>query len=182
MSNQDNIDPAGNADADTSSKQPSRRRLRGKVLGGSALVGMLLVGAVAGAVAMKLSHRDERQALLPPVAVSAMADNTLVAVKGNVAEIFGNKFIIADSSGRALVDVGPDGANSPLVAQNEEVTIQGRFDDGFVHAGMVIHKDGRVDELRAPHPHGPRHGWKDFGPDRGGLERPDDGKPPLPKE
>lgn len=182
MSNQDNIDPAGNADGNIPSNQSSKRRMGGKVIGGSALVGMLLVGAVAGAVAMKLSHQDERQALLPPVAVSAMADDTLVAVKGNVAEIFGNKFIITDGSGRALVDVGPDGANSPLVAQNEEVTVQGRFDDGFVHAGMVIHKDGRVDELRAPRPHGPRHGWKDFRPDRGGPERADEGKPPLPTE
>ncbi len=179
MSNQDNIGPASTPEtSSTATDQSSKRRTGAKIIGGSALVGMLLVGAVAGAVAMRLSHRDERQALLPPVAINAMADDSLVAVKGKVAEIFGNKFIISDSTGRTLVDVGPEGGDTALVAQNEEVTVQGRFDDGFVHAGMVIHGNGRVDELRPPHPHGPHHGWRDFGPHRPG---PDDDAPPAPK-
>ena len=181
MSNQDNVGPASPTETSgTETTQPSKRRLGARIVGGSALVGMLLVGAVAGAVAMKVSHHDERQALLPPVAINAMADDSLVAVKGKVAEIFGNKFIITDATGRTLVDVGPGGSNAALVAQNEEVTVQGRFDDGFVHAGMVIHGDGRVDELRPPHPHGPRHGWRDFGPDGHGPG-PGDDAPPPPK-
>ncbi len=181
MSNQDNIGPASPPqDSGIETTQPSKRRLGAKIVGGSALAGMLLVGAIAGAVAMKVSRHDERQALLPPVAINAMADDSLVAVKGKVAEIFGNKFIISDETGRTLVDVGPEGSDAKLVAQNEEVTVQGRFDDGFVHAGMVIHGDGRVDELRPPHPHGPRHGWRDFGP---GAHRPGPGEdaPPPPK-
>ncbi|RFC63892.1 MULTISPECIES: hypothetical protein [Mesorhizobium] len=178
MSDQDNTNATSGPET-SSATPPVKKSVRGKVLGGSALVGVLLVGAVAGAFAMKMSHRDERQALLPPVAINAMADDSLVAVKGKVSEIFGNKFIIADSSGRALIDVGPAGDDKSLVAQNEEVTVQGRFDDGFVRAGMVIHTDGRVDELRPPHPHGPRHGWRDFGP--GGRDRPDgEMAPPAP--
>lgn len=179
MSDQENITaPNGPETSLNNSAAPTRRRIGAKLIGGSALVGMLLVGAVAGAAVMKLSSGDQRQALLPPVAINAMADDALVAVKGNVAEVFGNKFIISDSSGRALVDVGPGGQSAPLVKQNEEVTVQGRFDDGFVHAGMVIHADGRVDELRPPHSHGPRHGWKDFGRDRHGPEDADGPPPP----
>lgn len=146
---------------------PAPRRRRGVLITTSALVGMLLVGAVAGAAIMKVRGHDERQALLPPVAINAMADDSLVAVKGKVVEMFGNKFIVTDATGRALVDTGPSGEDKTLVAQDEEVTVQGRFDSGFVRAGMVIHADGRVDELRAPHRHGPPHDWRDGprGPD-----------------
>ncbi|OBQ73709.1 hypothetical protein EB233_10415 [Mesorhizobium erdmanii] len=181
MSNQDNIGPSSPAETSgTATDKSSKRRLGAKMVGGSALVGMLLVGAVAGAVAMKVSRHDERQALLPPVTINAMADDSLVAVKGKVAEIFGNKFVISDGTGRTLVDVGPEGSNAKLVAQDEEVTVQGRYDEGFIHAGMVIHGDGRVDELRPPHPRGPRHGWRDFGPDAHGRG-PGDDAPPPPK-
>ncbi|MGC4026276.1 MAG: hypothetical protein QM744_14680 [Mesorhizobium sp.] len=186
MSDQDNTN-AANGPETSPAKPIVKKSIGGKILDGSALVGVLLVGAVAGAFAMKMSHRDERQALLPPVAINAMADDSLVAVKGKVSEIFGNKFIIADSSGRALIDVGPAGDDKSLVAQNEEVTVQGRFDDGFVRAGMVIHTDGRVDELRPPRPHGPHHGWRDFGPGGpggpGGPDRPggEMATPPPPR-
>lgn len=186
MSDQDNTNTTNEPEATASTPAaPAGRRVQSKLIGGAALVGMLLVGAVAGAGVMKLSNHDERQALLPPVAISAMADDALVAVKGNVAEIFGNKFIISDSSGRALVDVGPEGDDAPVVKQNEEITVQGRFDNGFIRAGMVIHADGRVDELRPPHRHGPRdggprHGWKDVGPGRHGPAVEGENIPPPP--
>ena len=136
----------------------------------AALVATLLLGAAAGALGMKTMAHGERQALLPPVAINAMADGSLVAVKGKVVEMFGGKFIVADSSGRALIDTGPFENGKPLVAPDEDVTVQGRFDDGFVQAGLVIHADGRVDELRPPHgrPHPPkpdhRHEDRDAGP------------------
>jgi hypothetical protein len=144
------------------------------VAAGVGVAAALVVGAGAGALAMNVLHPRDQQALLPPVQISAMADDSLVAVKGQVAEIFGNKFIIADQSGRALVDTGPGGEGGTLVKVGEEVTAQGRFDDGSVHASMVAHADGKVDELRAPpppppHGHGPRGpgplGPPDAGPD-----------------
>lgn len=185
MSNEDTNGPAKAPEIPGPDPVQTRKRSRGAfIIGGSALAGMLLVGAIAGATAMRFAGHDQRQALLPPVAINAMADDSLVAVKGKVAEMFGNKFIITDASGRALVDAGPAG-DKALVAQNEEVTVQGRFDDGFVRAGMVIHADGRVDELRPPHRHGPRHGWRDSGPgERDHGPRGDDGParpaPPQP--
>ena len=58
----------------------------------------------------------------------------LVTVKGKVAEIFGNKFIVQDDTGRALVDLGPRGEDATAVAKGENVTVQGRFDRGVIHA------------------------------------------------
>lgn len=182
--------------------KPKRSRF-GLALGGSALAGALLVGAVAGAVGMKIGRHDERQALLPPVAINAMADDSLVAVKGKVAEQFGNKFVIVDTSGRALVDTGPAGEDRNLVKQDEDVTVQGRFDAGFIRAGMVIHADGKVDELKPPRPHpgpgwggpdgprgngphdrgpGPERGPGPGGPDGGGPRGPDAPPPPPPAQ
>ena len=119
---------------------------------------------------MNVMHPRDQQTLLPAVPVAKMTDDSLVAIKGQVAEIFGNKFVMADQSGRALVDTGPSGEGTALVKQGEEVTAQGRFDHGFVHASLVAHADGKVDELRMPPPHGPGpHGPGPHGPrDRGG--------------
>ena len=157
--------------------KPVRRFRTGKVIGAAALAGTLLVGAVAGAVGMKMARHQDEQALLPPVAIGAMADDSLVAVKGQAVEFFGNKFIITDASGRALIDLGRAGEDTKLVAKDETVTVQGRFDNGAVHASMVVHADGRVDELRpAPPPHhGPKHGPRDEGQDGPGPRGPEDG-------
>lgn len=104
-----------------------RRSHAGWTIGGTALAGMLLVGAVAGTVGMKYGQANERQALLPPVAISALADGSLVAVKGKAVEFFGNKFVIADGSGRALVDIGREGEGKTLAAKDEPVMVQGRL-------------------------------------------------------
>jgi hypothetical protein len=43
------------------------------------------------------------------------------------------------------------------VAVGEPVSVQGRFDDGFLHASYIVHQDGKTDVLRpppAPRPHG----------------------------
>lgn len=82
--------------------------------------------------------------LLTPVAIDKMQPNNIVAVKGTVAEIFGNKFILQDDTGRALVELGPRGEEGDVVAKGEPVTVQGLFDRGFIHAQLVSHADGRA--------------------------------------
>ena len=92
-----------------------------------------------------------------------------MAVKGKVAEIFGNKFILTDDSGRALIETGRQGEGGRLVAASETITVQGRFEHGFVHAMAIQHEDGRTDLIGPPAPpHGPMswmgpeggpHGW-----------------------
>ena len=60
-------------------------------------------------------------------------------------EVYGNKFIITDASGRALVETGREGEGGRLVKPNETVTGQGRFERGFLHASVSQHEDGRAD-------------------------------------
>ena len=74
---------------------------------------------------------------LAPAPITAMQDWSPVAVKGQVAEIFGNKFVIQDDSGRALVETGRQGEGGELVAKSETVTVQGRFEHGFIHAVAI---------------------------------------------
>jgi uncharacterized protein YdeI (BOF family) len=92
---------------------------------------------------------------LTPVAISAMPATSLVTIKGKVAEIYGNKFVLQDDSGKALVETGRAGEDGALVTKDEAVTVQGRFDDGFVHASYLVRQDGRTEALRPPK--GPPH-------------------------
>jgi uncharacterized protein YdeI (BOF family) len=127
------------------SDRPSRERKHIAALGLAALG--LAVGLAGGAGAMKMASPTIEMAPMTPVAISAMQDDSLVTVKGKVTEIFGNKFIIQDASGRALVETGPEGEGGKLVASNETVSVQGRFDDGFLHGSYLVHEDGRTEAL-----------------------------------
>jgi len=120
-------------------------------------VGLLLIGAIVGAAALRVAGGSPRQAsfVLQPSPIASMAEWTPAAVKGQVAEVFGNKFVIADASGRALVETGREGEGGRLVKPDETVTVQGRFERGFLHASVIQHEDGRAD-LVAP-PNGPHH-------------------------
>ncbi len=123
---------------------PFRYGRRGVVVA-AAIVGAFAAGGAVAAVA--LHGRQPALVMLTPAPITAMHDWSGVAVKGQVAEIFGNKFIIQDDSGRALVDLGRAGERGTLVAKSETVTVQGRFDHGFIHAQAVSHSDGRNDLL-----------------------------------
>ncbi|TGD94818.1 DNA-binding protein [Methylobacterium nonmethylotrophicum] len=132
----------------------------------------LLVGAVAvplalGAVGLSLAQPAPTP-LTPvaPVAVSALQPSGAIAAKGDVAEIFGNKFILQDGTGRALVETGRAGEGGTLVAKGESVTVQGRFENGVLHATALTRADGRVEPLR---PMGPRPGGLDWAKDKVGL-------------
>ncbi|MCZ7486181.1 hypothetical protein [Rhizobium rhizogenes] len=140
--------------------QPKRRHAAALVVGAFAI---LAIGVAGGAGAMKLTRPSTELAPLAPTAISAMAEDSLLSVKGKVAEIFGNKFIIQDDSGRALVETGPEGEGGKIVTQDEIVTVQGRFDNGFVHGSYIVHEDGKTDQL------GPA-GKPSRGPERGPLK------------
>ena len=159
---------------------PRRFQASHRMLGG-ALIAILAIGAAAGAGATKLAQRWEPQSvmLLQPGPVDKMADDSTVAVKGSVAEIFGNKFIVEDGSGRALVDTGPRGEGGNFFAKGEAVTVQGRFDRGVIHARVVVHADGRSEAFGPPRPPRPDRGPPDRRAERG--PGPDRGPPPPPR-
>ena len=134
-----------------------RRRMAPRALAAAALAAAAALGAGATAVAER--GRSVTLVALAPQPVSALKDGTMTAVKGDVAEIFGNKFVVQDGSGRALVETGRRGENAVLVAKGEPVTVQGRFERGSLHAAAITHADGHADALDPPPPHG--------GPERG---------------
>jgi uncharacterized protein YdeI (BOF family) len=135
---------------------------------GLAVLGTLVLGVGAGALGMRYMNPSEAQVLLEPVAVSAMTEDSTVAVKGTVAEVYGNSFIIQDASGRTLVDGGHKRGSwmlttaAPLVTKDEVVTVQGRFENGSVHASMLVRADGKAVDLR-PAGRGHGHGKHDGG-------------------
>jgi hypothetical protein len=177
---------------------PPQRRLRlsRSTMGAGALIVVLAAGAALGAGGTRMAQRWQPQSvmLLQPAPIDKMTDASAVAIKGEVAEIFGNKFVMQDPTGRALVDTGPRGEDRAVVAKGEAVTVQGRFDHGVIHAQVVAHADGRNEAFGPPHgpkgpkgpdgPRGPKGGPKEDGPgaraDRG-PPPPDDETPQPPR-
>jgi len=129
---------------------------KGRVAFAVALLGAFAIGS--GATAVALHARRPALVMLTPAPITSMRDWSEVAVKGQVAEVFGNKFIVQDDSGRALVETGRSGESGQLVAKSETVTVQGHFEHGFIHAEVISHPDGRNDFLGPPGPPPPPGG------------------------
>jgi len=138
----------------TAGLSPSHHRRR-PYLTGLFAAGLIAVGLVAGAGAAMLAVPRDNVMLMQPTTIASLTPYSTVAVKGKVAEVFGNKFVIDDGSGRALVETGRAGEGGKLVAAGETLTVQGHFDDGFIHGDLLVHADGRAESLRPPRP-GPR--------------------------
>ncbi len=155
---------------------PRRARISPRMLGMAGAAAILIAGAALGAGGTRLAQnwQPQRVMLLQPAPIGDMREATPVAVKGEVADVFGNKFIVQDGSGRALVDTGPRGEDRTIVAKGETVTVQGRFDSGILHAQILAHADGRNDAFGPP---GPKEAPK--GP-KGGPRADRDGPPPPP--
>ncbi|AMN44989.1 NirD/YgiW/YdeI family stress tolerance protein [Rhodoplanes sp. Z2-YC6860] len=180
----------------TSSETPAKRGLnKSRALLAGIAIAVLAVGAAAGAGGTRLAQRWQPQSvmLLQPTSIDRLEDDSPVAVNGNVAEIFGNKFILQDRTGRVLVELGPRGEMGDAVTKGETVTVQGNFDRGFIHAQIVSHADGRSEAFGPPRrpdrgPPPPPRAWSDRGLDQGPpppprpwAERaPDQGPPPPP--
>jgi uncharacterized protein YdeI (BOF family) len=113
-------------------------------MGAGAIIAVLAVGAAGGVGANRYIQKSRPHSvlLLQRAPISQMTDARPVAVKGQVAEVFGNKFIIQDDSGRTLVDTGPHGEGGKPVAKGETITVQGHFDKGFIHANVMTRADG----------------------------------------
>jgi uncharacterized protein YdeI (BOF family) len=139
--------------------QPRFRPLQSGKRSPALFAALSVAFAVGGGVtAAALQARRPTLVMLTPAPIPSLHDWSEVAVKGQVAEIFGNKFIVQDDSGRALVDTGRSGESGNLVAKSETVTVQGRFEHGFVHAQAISHSDGRNDFVGPPGPPPPAPG------------------------
>lgn len=146
-----------------------------------ALTGVLLAAGIGGiAVAQTpppppapVAGQPQAVMLITPMPIARLQPSDVVAVKGSVAEIYGNKFVLEDDSGRMLVDLGPRGDDRVVVTKGEQVSVQGRFDRGFVAAQVLSRADGRSEAFGPMAPPPPREA------DRGPGRRPP--PPPAPR-
>ena len=114
--------------------------------------------AIGGTLGAAVAHEVAPVAVMAPVSLTRIAalgttarswvGETVVSVRGRVVEVFGDRFVLDDGSGRTLIELGR-GA-SGLVAVGQVVTLQGDLVDGGLHARFLVAADGRVVALRGP--------------------------------
>lgn len=158
------------------SSSPAARRIKL----GLAAMGLLAVGGVAGGA---ISHEFRPPIEMAPthaVAIRNLASaQGIITIRGRVAESFGNRWVIDDGTGRALVEGGPHDDDDTLAPQGAVVSVQGRFDRGAFHPSFLVDASGTVTPLGPPPGrHGP-HGHP--GPDGDQMHEPDQGPAPIPK-
>ncbi|MEI5686448.1 hypothetical protein [Sphingomonas kyungheensis] len=126
-----------------------RQRL---ALGAAALVA---VGAAGGAGAVALTRPGVEMAPTVATPIARLANsNGIVTVKGRVAEVFGDRFVVQDGSGRAMIDAGRDG--TAHMTRGNAVLVQGRYDEGQLRAHFLVGPSGEVNEVGPrPRPGGP---------------------------
>ena len=158
-----------------------------RLLGAGIIVAVLAVGAAGGVGASRYIHtsRPHSVLLLQPAPIAQMKDDSPVAIKGQVTEVFGSKFIVQDDTGRMLVDTGPRRDSGKALAKGEAITVQGEFKHGFVHANVMTRADGTSEVFGSPKHARPERGPGDRpGPraDRGpGPDRAPGSQPPAPR-
>ncbi|NTS66327.1 hypothetical protein HRV97_14290 [Sphingomonas sp. HHU CXW] len=147
---------------------------------------LLVLGAAGGVGAAQASRPTITMAPTTRIPIAKLATSSgVVTVTGRVAEVYGDRLVVQDASGRAMIAVGQEGRGMAGVGQ--PVTVQGRFDDGQLRASYLVDRDGTVAAVgpRGPRPGGPDGGGapRPHGPGQGGPERDGpgrDGPPPPP--
>ncbi|WP_058600028.1 hypothetical protein [Aureimonas ureilytica] len=103
-----------------------------------------------------------------PVKVNELRDMNTIRLDGRVTDVFGNRFVLEDATGRTLVELGPRGENGALVKIGDTVVVDGAFRGGEVRADAISVGGGERVALERPRPdRGPGPG----GPGRDGPER-----------
>ncbi len=120
-------------------------------LAGAALVA---IGAAGGAGAVSLTRPSVEMAPTVATPVAKLADSRgVVTVRGRVAAVYGDRFVVQDASGRMLVDAGPRGAAE--MTRGAPVLVQGRYDEGQLRARFLVDDQNGVREVGPQPPHGP---------------------------
>jgi len=148
----------------------TRQRL---ALGAAALIAVGAAGG-AGAVALTRPSIEMAPTIATPIAKLPNSGG-IVTVKGRVAEVFGDRFVVQDGSGRAMIDAGRDG--TATVTRGNAVLVQGRYDDGQLRAHFLVGPSGQVSEV-GPRPGPRRHGGPGGPSGPGGPDAPPPPPPP----
>ncbi|MCQ8279364.1 hypothetical protein NFI95_13030 [Acetobacteraceae bacterium KSS8] len=143
----------------------SRFRL---ALGGAAL---FVAGAVGGTALSGFASPTVEMAPIVQTPIDKLsASRGIVSVHGTVTDLFGDRFLLQDPSGHALVDAGPE---TMRIATGSPLTVQGRFERGQLHARFLVTADNTIREVPPPPPpggpagHGPHPGSVPPGPPPG---------------
>ncbi|MHA6722396.1 hypothetical protein [Sphingomonas sp. RS2018] len=157
---------------------------RTKLAAGAAL--LLGLGAAGGAGAVSLTRPTVEMAptVATPIARLSSASG-VVTVKGRVTDVFNDRVVIQDATGRTLIDAGQEARGS--IARGAPLTVQGQVRDGQLRPSYLIDQTGAVRAVgpggKGPGGHGPRGHegpGRPGGPDgpRGPIEA--NGAPPPP--
>ncbi|WP_294355133.1 hypothetical protein [uncultured Sphingomonas sp.] len=123
---------------------------RGQKLG-IAAAALVAIGVAGGAGAVSLTRPAIEMAPTIPTAIARLPQSSgVVTVKGRVAEVYGNRFVVQDGSGRTLVDAGREAQGAVRVGT--PMLVQGRYDQGQLRARFLVDSSGAVQEVGPPPP------------------------------
>ena len=155
---------------DVKSLSPRLGRTGKLRLGGAVL---LALGAAGGASAVAATRPDIEMAPRVAVPIASLPQRDgVVTVKGRVTDVYGDRFVVADRTGKTMVAAGRDRLGT--VTAGQPLLVQGRYDDGQLRASFLVSPDGQVEAVG---PVGPRRGP---GPDDHGPGGPRHDGPPAP--
>ncbi|MDO9370374.1 MAG: hypothetical protein Q7T68_17540 [Sphingopyxis sp.] len=138
-----------------------------------AAIALVAIGAAGGASAASLTRPAIEMAPIVATPAAKLAAATgIVSVKGRIAEVYGDRFVVEDGSGRAMIDAGRE--NGVALAKGTAITVQGRFDDGQLRASFITTADGEITQVGPRGRHG--HSGKEHPP----RDRREEGAPPPP--
>ncbi|WP_099867772.1 PepSY domain-containing protein [Pararhizobium haloflavum] len=73
-----------------------------------------------------------------------------LSIEGEVRDVFGNRFVIEDDTGRILVETGPARGQSYDLREGERLTVFGEPDGDSFDAFRIVREDGTEIEVRRP--------------------------------
>ncbi|WP_199520103.1 hypothetical protein [Fulvimarina endophytica] len=80
--------------------------------------------------------------LAAQTAIGSLAENAGTTIRGEVTDVFGNEFVLADDSGRVLVETGPSWYRSYDFKVGETLTVTGEPDDDNEFDAYTIERPG----------------------------------------
>ena len=124
----------------------NRPRLSPRAKIGAGAFVLLAVGAAGGAGAMSLTRPAVEMAPVVPVAIARLPQaDGVVTVRGRIAQVYGDHFVLNDGTGNALVDTGrtPDNA----VQAGRTMTVQGHYNNGTLRASYLVNPQGQIAQV-----------------------------------
>lgn len=132
----------------------NRPRLSPRTKIGAGAFVLLAFGAAGGAGAMSLTRPAVEMAPVVPVAIARLPQTDgVVTVRGRIAQVYGDHFVLNDGTGNALVDAGRTTDNA--VQAGRTMTVQGHYNNGTVRASYLVDPRGQIAQVGPPPPPGP---------------------------